>query len=112
MLTQGLVAVTHNGYTLVKAVCGCNGNSAEVLANLIRERHLFSIEEIYNAALAVEFGCPVCLAVFTKTEAMSAGREIPSRYWKEFDRPDFNPRWDIGKHENRAQLEQAGVMTD
>jgi len=107
MLTQGLVALTRDGQAILKAVCGCNGNSAEALAHHIRERNLTSVEEIYQAALTVEFGCPVCLVVFTENGAMSAGREIPQRYWKNFDKPDFNPRWDIGKYESRAQLEQA-----
>ena len=109
MLTQGLVAVTQNGHTLLKVVCGCNGNSAEILADMIRERHLASIEEVYRAALAVEFGCPDCLVVFTKNDAMSAGHEIPKRYWKNFDVPSFNPRWDIGKYESRIQLEHAAI---
>ncbi|MGH7597978.1 MAG: hypothetical protein ACREOI_16635 [bacterium] len=109
MLTQGLVSVTQNGHTLLKAVCGCNGNSAEILADIIRERNLASVEEVYHAALSVEFGCPVCLAVFSKNAAISAGYEIPKRYWKNFDEPDFNPRWDIGKYEHRIQLEQAAI---
>lgn len=107
MLTQGLVAVTQNGHTLLKVVCGCNGNNAAALARHIRERNLRSVEEIYQAALAMEFGCPRCLIVFTQDDAMSAGREIPPQYRKNFDRPDFNPRWDIGKYENRVQLERA-----
>lgn len=105
MLTQGLVSVTCNGHTLVKAVCGCNGNRAELLAQHIRERNLTSVEEIYQAARMVGFGCPACLTVFTQSDAMSAGGEIPQRYRKNFDQPDFNPRWDIGKYDNRIQLE-------
>jgi hypothetical protein len=109
MLTQGLVSVTRNGHTLLKVVCGCNGNSAGTLAEMIRERHLASVEEVYRAALSVEFGCPACLMVFSKDAAISAGHEIPKQYWKNFDEPNFNPRWDIGKYENRIQLEQAAI---
>jgi NAD(P)H-nitrite reductase large subunit len=106
MITQGLVTLTREGHAVLKAVCGCNGNSAEALARHIRERNLTSVEEIYQAALMVEFGCPVCLVVFTKNGVMSAGGEIPPWYWKNFDEPDFNPRWDIGKYESHVQLEQ------
>jgi len=82
MLTQGLVTITGNGKTVLKAVCGCNGHSAELLARLIHERCLSTVNEVYNAALMAEFGCPACLVVFTKSEARYDGKEIPKLYWK------------------------------
>ena len=109
-MTQGLVTITRNGKTALKAVCGCNGNRAEALAALIRTRHLSSIEEIYNAALSVEFGRPACLVVLTKDDANFGGKEIPKRYFKNFDQPDCNPRWDLGKFDLRVRLE-CGIIS-
>jgi len=104
-MTQGLITITRNGQTALKAVCGCNGNRAEALAALIRARRLSSIEEIYDAALSVEFGCSACLVVFTKDDANFGGKQIPKRYFITFGQPDCNPRWDIGKYDLRVRLE-------
>ena len=106
-MTQGLITITRNGQTALKVVCGCNGNRAEALAALIRARQLSSVEEIYNAALSIEFGCPTCLVVFTKDDVNFGGKQIPKRYFKTFDQPDCNPRWDLGKHDLRVRLEHA-----
>lgn len=47
--------------------------------------------------------------VFTKDDASFGGKKIPQQYFKNFDQPDYNPRWDIGKHEVRVRLEHGAV---
>lgn len=97
MATQGVVSLMREGRVIIKAVCGCDGYNAEALARLIIERKLATIEDVYNAARLVKFGCPDCLIVINEQRTlMGPWPEPPDLYFSTLNNPQFNPRWEHG----------------
>ncbi len=98
MGTQGVVSVVIDERVIVKAIAGCNGYEAPKLAAVIRERKLFKIEDVYQAALEVDFGCAEDLVVLSNTQVMFDGDVdgLGYLYRGTFTDPKFNPRWKNG----------------
>ncbi len=108
MGTQGLVAVTSGGKVKYKAVAGCDGYNAEALVKVIEERKLDSVDDIYEAAKEVGFGCVDCLVVLSEdVERFEGykGEPIPPSYRETFSNPKWNPRWDCGEVVEYAEVE-------
>ena len=99
MATHGMVTVVDgNGKVLVKAICGCNGSKSGELAEYIRENRTSDVEEIYKAAVDLDFGCGNCLVVMDAKVIKFDGEDgIDKRYRETFEDPYFNPRWECGK---------------
>lgn len=97
MGTQGVVSIVKNGKPIVKAVCGCNGYNAEKLAEVIKKDNLTTAYQVWQAAKEVGFGCVDCLVVSDRQKHYYNGHEeLSLLYWKKFDDPQFNPRWEHG----------------
>ena len=103
MGTQGVVSITRDGNTFIKAICGCEGYNAnellERLADIIQCKCPITPQTVYKAALASKFGCGDCLVVMSETEAVfdfEGKGDLPSSYRTTFDDPKFNPRWGYG----------------
>lgn len=98
MGTNAVVSVVRNGKTVVKAVTGCDGQSASDLAKLIAQRRRTDALGVLAAAKEVSFGCEDCLVVMDKHEIYAKDAEdlMGGLYYTKFDDPEFNPRWDRG----------------
>jgi hypothetical protein len=100
MATQGIVSVTKNGKTIIKAVAGCNGFQAAALTAAIKERHKAGEEItagwVEGVAREVRFGCDDCLVVVSESGWCGALDNLSPLYRQTFSDPRFNPRWRHG----------------
>lgn len=97
MTTQAVISLVKKGHTFIKIICGCNGGNALRLVKLISVNKIDTIQDIYNHALKIKFGCNDCLVVMNKDKTIYKGDEdLNSLYRETFDNPSFNPRWKIG----------------
>ncbi|MBP6931686.1 MAG: hypothetical protein KBD48_00700 [Candidatus Pacebacteria bacterium] len=96
-MTQGLITVLLDGKVAMKIVTGCNGMYARKVAKSIRKlERVPTIEEAYEIAIK-EFDSKETLVVLDHEKVRFDGEEeLSSLYRSTFDRPRFNPRWDIG----------------
>jgi hypothetical protein len=108
MATQGLLSIVDKANKVkFKIVCGCNGSNIKALAESVKK--LFNDEKpitatrLYIMADDHACGCKDCLAVLSDTEVIYHGDgddlEISESYRKTFNRPKFNPRWEVGTAE-------------
>lgn len=101
MTTQAVISIVKNGRTFIKIVCGCDGYNTEKLVNIIEDKRLDKIQDIYSVALENKFGCKDCLVVMDDNDMIFKGDEEPSSLYREtFDNPSFNPRWKCGIADN------------
>lgn len=100
MATQGVVSVTENGKVILKAIAGCDGYNAKLLAEHIRKNQLRDIDAVYEAALELGFGNEPTLVVMDGRRIKWAdGDEADDSltlYRDTFSDPRFNPRWESG----------------
>lgn len=98
---QGVISIVKNGRTFIKIVCGCKGSNVEKLARIIKTDRLDKIQDIYNTALRINFGCKMCLVVMDKDSVIvDKGERIDPLYREKFDDPSFNPRLENGTVDN------------
>ena len=93
-MSNGLVTLTDNGVVKVKAIASCRGTASAGLAATIQQCRLSTAEEIYQAALAVGFGCKDCLVVRDANNVIYKGDErLPKKYHdkKSFDKQHDYP---------------------
>ena len=97
MTTQAVISIVKNDQTFIKIICGCDGYNAKKLAEIIKDKRLEKIEDIYIVALENNFGCKDCLVVMSKEDVIFSGSEgLGPLYSETFDNPSFNPRWKHG----------------
>lgn len=105
MGTQGIVSIVINDHVVMKAIAGCNGFNAKVIASVIHRAPELraDIYAFYDLAQRLKFGCTECLVVMDQdTLKTGHGDEIgdspddPQRYFDTFADPAFNPRWAPG----------------
>ncbi len=99
MATQGLITVKSGWKVLMKIVAGCDGDNAQKVADQLQKNWPVSVEDAYKIALEAGFGDVRCLVVITDSELKFEGEddgEFSVRYRNTFQRPEFNPRWDLG----------------
>lgn len=97
MGTNAVVSlVGDNGATLIKAVCGCNGDKAKELAEAV-QKGLTNPHLVYSVAMSMGFGCRQCLVVVGEYDTINrTGDELGTLYHEKFKEPRFNPRWQNG----------------
>ena len=97
MITQAVISIVKNDQTFIKIVCGCGGNNAEKLAEVISRLRLENIDDIDIVAIENNFGCKDCLVVMNKEDVIFGEREgFGTLYSETFEDPYFNPRWKCG----------------
>lgn len=98
-MTQGMVVVRKDGKVVMKIVVRCEGMRTNNVCKDIRKRWPVTIDEAYNIALANGFGSKDCLVVVTDSDIRydgGADEELFKKYKKNFEDPNFNPRWECG----------------
>lgn len=67
------------------------------MVKIIREKRIDNLQDIYDLALEIGFGCEDCLVVMDKDNIIFKGdEELDPLYREMFDNPSFNPRWKSG----------------
>lgn len=102
---SGLVAVVkvhpdQPDEVLFKAVCACNGDRAQQLADALNDCEELSLQVIWDQALRVGYGCDNCLVVQRRDDNMTKSPvKLPASYWNDvlFSRGGWNPREQDGR---------------
>ncbi len=101
MGTQAIISIRKNGNMEMKIIAGINGANASAVAKAIRKLgEVPTLNKAYDIAVENEFGVEESLVVMTALDHLfkdgDLSDELSDRYYKTFDNPNFNPRWEQG----------------
>lgn len=97
MATQGVLSVVRGGEVVVKLVTGSDGYQLPKLAEVIREKRLVDVVDIYVEAERLHIGSCGSLYVFDRDgSCVTNGDDLPDKYRETFTVPQWNPRWERG----------------
>jgi len=105
MATQGMLSVTKNGKTVLKAVAGCDGYNVKDLVKSLSKEDCTNPNKVYGKALDAGFGCHDCLVVLSADKIVHTSHdEVGGLYKETFEQPKFNPRWERGTVEHYSEV--------
>lgn len=103
MATQGLISVVKKGAVIMKVVAGIDGQRIRLVTRELRKKWPMTINEVYELALSKRFGNHETLVVMTESKILHESEiicrgdeETLDLYFKTFNQPNFNPRWESG----------------
>lgn len=105
MATQGLLSVVQNDEVKIKIVTASDGYYIPLLKAWIFDNPDATHQEIYDKALSY-FGDDSFLLQTGPTEFFKeVSYQLDPRWEKQFNNPNFNPRWDLGIAEYSETLD-------
>jgi hypothetical protein len=102
MATQGLLSIVKNNQVHIKVICGWNGDCIpelkEKISSLTPEQ--MTPEIVHQHALDIVGGSDRLVTQYATDKCIFEDKEFEPKqgdnYFKHFNDPTFNPRWDHG----------------